>query len=198
MSEAAKSSKGLKSIEAALRAMSHNPSQLRVVLAVGLAVVWYMAVYQPLQGQLDSATQRLDTERKRLALASQVERMREEVARFEQRLPVRVSAGSPVDPNEAVQHLLDGVRRLPVRLVSVDPGQVQEFGPYKAVSVKIKAEGSYADLDRMLRWVETNPRMFRVDAIVVEPAEAVGAAARAAASKDPCYAMDLTVVGVIG
>jgi type II secretory pathway component PulM len=197
MSEAAKS-KGLKSIDTTLRALSRNPAQLRVVLAVVLAVGWYMAIYQPMQGQLESARQRLDTERKRLALASQVELMREEVARFEQRLPVRASAGSPVDPNEAVQYLLDGVRRMPVRLVSVDPGQVQEFGPYKAVSVKIKAEGAYAELDRMLRWVETNPRMFRVDAIIVEPVQDVGAAARASSSGDPRYAMDLTVVGVIG
>ncbi len=180
--------KNLSSLTVAFDRLCRNPMQLRAALAVTLVGGWYLAAYQPLIGKLEMAQQRLATERKRLALAESIEVLQSQVEQFQGHLPPRS------DPNEAVNYLLDGVRSLPVRLISLDPGQTRDFGPYKAVAVKLKAEGTYSNLDRMLRWVETNPRLLRVETITIAPL----GGPPSAADEEPKFTIDLEIAGVIG
>jgi type II secretory pathway component PulM len=180
-------------LQAALNALGRNPLQLRIALAVALALVWYLALYRPLVGRIDATQKRLDTEHKRLAAADEIERLRTEVKRFHDRLPPRP------DPNEAIEYILDGVKARPVRLVSLSPVPSKEMGPYRMVTVKLVAGGSYADLDDLLRWVETNPRLFRVDEITITPAEMKGQQRSSLdTAAEPQFDMQLVILGVLG
>jgi Tfp pilus assembly protein PilO len=183
----------LATLKTALDDLCHNTLRLRIAIAVVLAVLWYFAVYSPLTGRIEAARTLLDTERRRLALAEDIEELRAETKRFHDRLPPRP------DPNEAIQHLLQGVKALPVRLVSLDPATSKDIGPYKTVSVTLKAEGQYTDLDRMLRWIESNPRILRIESISIAPADGRGESGKVAGpAGPPQYKMDLEILGVIG
>jgi hypothetical protein len=195
------SSAGKKATKATLGAsldrLCRNPVQVRVALAAVLAAGWYTTVYRPLSDRIAAAREDLETQKRRLVLADAVEILRTETERFNEHLPPRA------DPNEAVQYLLDGVKSLPVRLVSIAPMPGKELGPFKTVTMRLRAEGTYPDLDGLLRWVETDRRLLRVDEIKIGPSESdrrgTSAAAKKAASKQaPRYEMDLVIVGVIG
>src|SRR5438067_1915299 len=101
---------------------------------------------------IDDAVRRAGRERKRLALALEVERLRAQVAAFQPRLPVKT------DPNEWVGYVLEGVRKFPLRMALLDTEGTRDVGPYKAVVLKLQVEGTFHDVDAFLRWVETNPR----------------------------------------
>jgi hypothetical protein len=185
--------KQIAALQAALGRLSQNPTQLRVVLALVLAGAWWGAVYRPLSERIASTQARLDNERQRLYLAETIEGLRAETQRFQERLPPRP------DPNEAIQYLLDGVKALPVRLVSLTPAAGREMGPYKLVVVKLSAEGTYANLDRLLRWIETDRRLFRVEEIHLGPVEQkTSSGGGAGAVGEPQYGLNLTILGVTG
>ena len=147
----------------ALRVL-HNPSQFRVLLMVVIFGVWYAGVSGPMSEGIDETTRKVDRERKRLGLARDVERLRARVDRFQDRLP------RETDSNEWLQYMLAGAREFPIRLAVINTEAVKDVGPYKAVVIKMDVEGSFEDVDAFLRWVESNRRLFRVDAIHIGPA----------------------------
>jgi hypothetical protein len=181
--------KNAAALQAALNGIWRNPMRLRIALAVVLAGVWYGGIYRPLVGQIESTRADLDTERKRIAMAEVIEGLRAQTKRFHDRLPPRA------DPNEEIQYLLDGVKALPVRLVSLNPMPPKEMEPYKTVAVRLQAEGRHPDLDRLLRWLEGNRRILRIEEITIEPADE-GKATKAGQARQ--YKMDLIIMGVIG
>ena len=160
----------------------HNPGQLRVLVTVLMVVAGYAGIYLPLNGETTEATQELAGERQRLELAREVEQLRAQHQRFRGRLPEKS------DPNEWVQYVLAGTRGLPVKLTTLDAAPPRDVGPYRAVVLKIELEGAFADLNAFLGWLETNERLFRVDAVTIEPSRHAGGA----------LVMHLTVLGVMG
>jgi hypothetical protein len=151
--------------ELAKRILS-NPTQLRVLLLSTIFGVWYVALYAPMTSQIDDHGQRAEKERKRLGLAVEIERLRHEIGRFEDRLPKNT------DPNEWVQYMMNGLRGFDLRLVNFDTNGVKEIGPYKVVVLKLQVEGGFREVDEFLRWVEGNRRLFRVDSLKLEPGRA--------------------------
>ncbi len=115
----------------------HDPLQLRVCVAGAVLLAGYFAVYTPLAGDIDETTRKLTAEQKMVDLAAAVEELRTQYARFQDRLP----AGA--DANEWVEHVLNGMRKFPVRLVSMDRSPPRDVGPYKAVVLQIEAEGAF-------------------------------------------------------
>jgi hypothetical protein len=171
-------------LQARLEALVRHPLQFRVAIAVALIVAWYLAYYQPTVAAIEATRARLEIERKRLGLAEQIEDLRGQAARFRDRIPALT------DQNAALQYLLDAVRAYPLKLTSLEPKPPKEVGPYKTLVVDITVEGAYGDLERLLRWVETNPeRLFRVDLIRLERARLQGPGV-------PRYQMQLVITGV--
>jgi Tfp pilus assembly protein PilO len=141
----------------------HHPFQLRIAVCAALLGLWYFLGYSPMKERISATTLMLERDRKRLALATEVELLRGEVAEFVDRLPPRS------DPNEFLQYVLGGVRAGPLKLISLSPDKPKEAGPYEVATVKIDLEGKYKDIDAFLRWVENDKRLLRIDALKVEP-----------------------------
>lgn len=159
-----------------------DTGRLRMLVTAIMVLVGYAGVYLPLRSRIDDAARRLAHEQKRRDLARDIEQLRAQVGAFKGRVPEKT------DTNEWVQYVLAGVRGFPVKLVALDPGETQPLGPYKAIVLRIELEGVYHDVDAFLNWVETNERLFRVDAVKLTPAR----------SGSETLNMQLTVLGVMG
>ncbi|HEV3258171.1 MAG TPA: GspMb/PilO family protein [Gemmataceae bacterium] len=161
----------------------HNPVQLRAAVT-GLALLaGYLGIYLPFSSQIAAATSRLTTAQKRLRLARDIERLRAQSTGFQHRL-----RDNP-DATEWVQYVLAGISNFPgLKQPDVHPEPPQAIGPYKALALKIALEGTFQDLTAFLRWLETNERLFRVDALTITPHPAGNGS----------LLMQLTVVGVMG
>jgi len=112
-----------------------HPTRLRVALTCAVLLTGYAGVYLPLSSEIDDTARRLAAEQKRLDLARDVERLREQCRAFKGRLPAKA------DSNEWVQYVIAGIRRFPVKLVLLDPEAPREVGPYKVVVLRVELEG---------------------------------------------------------
>lgn len=159
----------------------HDPLRLRVLVTGIMLAVGYAGIYMPLSGRIEETTRKLNREHKRLALCNEIEQLRAEVAKFQARLPENT------DSNEWMQYVLGGVRQFPAKLINLDLGDPQRVGPYSAVVFHIELEGGFQELDVFLQWLESNPRIFRVDSAKIIPAR-----------RDEGLVMQLTVLGMKG
>jgi type II secretory pathway component PulM len=141
----------------------HSAARLRAVSTGLMLLVGYAGIYLPLSARIDETARNLNNERKRQDLCCQVEGLRAQVDKFAARLPEKT------DTNEWVQYLLSGIRRFPLHMLALDSGVPQRIGPYKAVVFHVELEGAFRDLDAFLHWLETNQRLFRVDAAKIVP-----------------------------
>ena len=160
----------------------HNPLQLRALVTGSLLLAGYFGIYLPLSSGIVDTTRQLNQEQKRLELARDIEHLRTQVESYKDRLP----AGK--DPNEWVQYVLGGIRGFPLKLVTLDVDTPRDLGPYKAVVVRVELEGAFHDMDALLRWFESNERLFRVDSLNINPHR----------SGNGTLVMQLTVLGVMG
>ena len=67
------------------------------------------------------------------------------------------------------RRLVDGVRALPVKLLRLDSEAPIGVGPYEAAVLRLAVSGPVADLDKLLKWLETDDRLFRIDAFELTP-----------------------------
>lgn len=160
----------------------YNPAKLRGVVTSAVLLVGYLGVYMPLSGSIDSTGRDLRKEEKRLELACEVEHLRSQFDAFKDRLPAKR------DPNEWVQYVLDGVRKLPVKMAKLDSEAARIVGPYKVVVLRMELEGAFKDLDKYLEWLETNQRLIRIDSVKIAPHR----------SGNGVLVMQLVVLGVMG
>ena len=86
-----------------------------------------------------------------------------------------------------MQSVLSGMRKYPLQLITLDPDKTRELGPYKAVVLKVGLEGSLADINAFMKWLETNERLIRIDAVSVQQVR----------NKTGALMATLTIVGVI-
>lgn len=159
-----------------------SPGRLRTVVTGLMLLLGYAGIYLPLSTRIDETARQLNNERKRQDLCCQVEYLRAQVDKFSARLPGKT------DTNEWAQYLLGGIRRFPLHLVAMDSGAAQRAGPYECVAFRVEVEGAFRDLDSFLHWLETNPRLFRVDSAKIVPAR----------GGENWVMMQLTVLGLKG
>jgi hypothetical protein len=170
--------RGRKSLLEQLR----DPRRLRVFVAFVTLAVGYGGIYMPLHSDIQQTSRKLKAEQKRLELARDVERLRAQYRKFQQRLPGKT------DPNEWVQYVLGGIRQLPVKLVNLDLEASRDIGPYKAIAMRIELEGTFGNLNGFLRWLEGNERLFRIDLVKLEPSRRLAGG----------LLLQLTVLGMMG
>ena len=85
------------------------------------------------------------------------------------------------------QYMLGCIRQFPLTLESFKPEEPRAIGPYKAVVMQIDLSGSFGELDNFLHWLESNKRLFRVDAVSLAPGKTTGG-----------LIMRITLLGVMG
>jgi hypothetical protein len=150
-------------LKAALLERLHNPVQLRICVISAVLLVGYGAIYMPLSAQIAEKSRILQRDKKLLDLAGRMERLQKQYRVFEGRLPQQT------DSKEWVHYVLEGIRRFPLRLSKLDCCAPKQIGPYKVVVLRIELEGSFFDMDKFLRWLESNHRLFRGDDVYIGP-----------------------------
>ena len=158
-----------------------NPTRLRGLVTGLMLLVGYAGVFTPLNGGIEATTRQLKQERSRLELGDEVERLRMQFAKFKDRLP------KERDPNEWHIYIMDGIRNFPLKLINLEIKAPRDVGPYKAVEMHINLEGTFGNFDSFLEWLETNPRLIRIDSVKIEPLRSGGV-----------LNMQLVVLGVMG
>ncbi len=136
-----------------------DPMQLRIFVIATVLLVAYAGTYAPLSGKIADATAEINREQGLCQLANDVEHLRIQYQSFADRLPKQG------DSNEWVEYLLGGIRRFPLRKTKLDCDPVRDVGPYKAVVLRVELEGSFFAMDALLRWLDSNPRLLRVDSL---------------------------------
>ena len=137
--------------------------QLRVFIAATVLLVGYVGVYMPLDSSITETTRKLDEEEKRLGVAKTIEYLRDQQKQYRDRVPVER------DPNEWVAYVLGKIRTLPLKLVALEAKTPQDIGPYKAVVINCELEGGFFDIDSLVRWIEFNDRLLRIDSLRISP-----------------------------
>lgn len=177
----------------AVRALLADPLKLRMALSVAILLGWYFAAYAPLTTRIEAAKSLLDAERARQALRLEVEDLRGDLAEIEPRIP------PSTDRNAWIRFLMEGIRAQPVRLNSLEPGPLTDVGPYKAATVTITVEGAYNDQARLLEWIETAPRLHRINSIAMGLSEKVGGKPKPGeALREPDLQMRIVLMGILG
>jgi hypothetical protein len=161
------------SLRARLTNLAYKPMQFRVILTAAILGGWYAGLAMPMTAEIDQTTGRVAREQKRLELAKQIERLRGEVARFKDRIP------ASSEPNEWIQYMLAGFRRFQVRVVTLNTDGFRDIGPYRAVVIRTDVTGPYQELEEFLRWLESNPRLLRVDSLKLARESGVAGAGNA-------------------
>jgi hypothetical protein len=159
-----------------------DPLQLRVFVAVVGVCVGYLGIYAPLDGRIKAVRRQLAEEKQREVLVEQIEHLRAEVDKVDGRLP------KDADSNQWIQYVLDGVRTIPLKLLKLDSDAPVRVGPYDAVVLTMQLEGEFQHIDQFLWWLESNERLFRVDAANITPAK----------EGDDRLVMQLTLMGMNG
>jgi Tfp pilus assembly protein PilO len=158
-----------------------DPLQLRFILAAAIAVPWYFLVYPAINGATEEIEKARVGSETHLALAREIVSLRAEVDKFRPRLPAHT------DPNEWVEYLLSGVRLYELRLVKLEPREMKKQGPFDVMVLTIDIQGRYSDLEALLVWVESNPRLFRIDMIDIAPT-----------LDGRTMSMKMTILGIMG
>ena len=156
-------SKPRKSLSAKTKEFFQHPTKLRIFVAVTTISSWYFLLAAPIATEIDESVKKLEVERKRLALATEIEALRVDLNRFKGRLP------KGTDSNEWVQYILEGLHGSPLKLTMLDPEPTKEIGPYKVAVMRLSVQGSFREIDEFLRWVDSNERLFRIDEFRLTP-----------------------------
>jgi hypothetical protein len=174
------------SLKAQLLERLHDPFQMRIMVTALIVGLGYGAVYWPLSNDVAETQGRLAIAQKRLQLTKEIVALRTEFKRCQPRL------SSKPETDEWIQHLLGGLRTMPVNLINMDFRPAREVGPYKAIVLRIQIEGTFQDLHNVLSWLETNERLYRVDNISLLPPQ------KGQGSNANYLLMELTLLGLMG
>jgi Tfp pilus assembly protein PilO len=140
----------------------HDPTKLRLLVAAAMLGIGYAVAYLPIQTNIAVATEKLNDARRRLTLAEDVESLRKQFRTIQPRIP----SG---DANQWMQYLLATLRQSPLKMSTFSPGRPQPLGDYQVLSLRVTVSGSFREADQFLCWLESNPRLFRVDSITLAP-----------------------------
>ena len=140
-----------------------NPIELRLSLCVAIITAWFFLFFSPLSQQIADTTSRIDSERKRIAIAREIEQLRKAEA------PVRSLIPIGADVNEMMRHVIGQLRSSPLKLTDLRPEKTKDLGAFQTIGLHLQLEGRFSELDAFLRWVETDKRLSRIDSIKLAP-----------------------------
>jgi Tfp pilus assembly protein PilO len=140
-----------------------QPLKLRVLLCLVIIALWYSLFFSPLSQDTTAATARISRERARVATARQIDQLKKSIVPYQG----RVLVGS--DINELMRYVIAQMRTSPLKLLDLKPEKPKDHGPIEGLGLKLTLEGRYTEIDEFLKWVETDERLLRIDAIRLDP-----------------------------
>ncbi|MFA5293671.1 MAG: hypothetical protein WC496_11660 [Phycisphaerae bacterium] len=139
-----------------------SPVKMRLATMGGLLVLTIVLVYMPLSKEIKKSKKLLSSEKERNSCIMEHEKLQKQVEIFHSII------GEKSDTNEWVQYLLDGMRKFPVKLKGMESKQQRKVGPYRAAALSMEIEGTFAELKKYVEWVESSPRLVRIDTLQIE------------------------------
>lgn len=127
-----------------------------VVLAVGLA-----GVTMPLGGSLDAKRVELRESKERSAVAARI------AGHLEAWAAVASRVHATADAVDWGDYVLEHLRAAGLRALSQEPPEVIELGEFKAITLRMRAGGEYAEIVDFLDRLERGARLMRVDRLAV-------------------------------
>jgi Tfp pilus assembly protein PilO len=179
-------------LKAQLLERLHDPLQLRILLIGVVLLAGYAGVYTPLTAQIAETTTKLNREQKLADLAASLEQLKARCGTFAKRIPQQADCKEWI----WIQYMREGIRRFPLKLTKLDYLAPRQVGPYKAAVMAIVLEGSYFDLDQFLRWLETSPRLLRVDDLSISLSGGSEKGSTGGAGNKDDMIMQLTLLGL--
>ena len=141
----------------------HEPLKLRLCLSICVMVIWYFSFFSPAFEQIAATGAKIIQERKRLAVGEEIQQLRTSLGPHKGLIP----AGTEV--HELMRQVMEEMRSSPLKLVDLKPQKSQELGPYETLGIRLTLQGAYADIEELMKWVETDKRLLRIDSIKIEP-----------------------------
>jgi Tfp pilus assembly protein PilO len=170
----------------------HNPTELRICLMLVVLGIGYAVIYLPFNVTIAATTRKLHDAQKKLALADEVDVLQRQYRTIKPRIPTNP------DVSEWLQYVLGGLRQFPVKLDGFSPDTPKALGMYQILTIKVKVIGGYDDLDRLICWLESNPRLFRVDSVRMTAASKADGKGSAAKAEPGEITADIVIVGLMG
>ncbi len=140
-----------------------DPNRFRMATMGIMLLAGYCLVYMPLSDRIQETTQKLDDAKKSLALIHGIEGLQKQYRLVEGRLVMQT------DPKEWLSYMLEGIRRFPLKLTNINCGGIRNVGPCRVMILHLDIECDFFTIDRFLRWLEADKRLFRVDLIRFAP-----------------------------
>jgi Tfp pilus assembly protein PilO len=140
-----------------------HPLKLRVLLSLVILAGWYFLFFSPLSDQMAMTQARIENEQKRIGIARQTDAVRKSLVPYKNRVPAKS------DLNELIQYVMNRIRSSPLKLIDLKPDKAKALGPFDAISLRLTLEGTYAELDELLTWIQSEQRLLRVDSLSLTP-----------------------------
>ena len=141
-----------------------HPMKLRLVLCPIILGTWYFLFFSPLSDEMVATQARIEKERKRIAIARQVDEIRKSLNAYKDRVPPNSEL------NELMQYVIGRIRKSPLKLVDLKPEKPKTLGPYDAIILRLTLEGNYRELHELLNWAQSEQRLLRVESLSLTPA----------------------------
>jgi Tfp pilus assembly protein PilO len=142
-----------------------HPLKLRFIICLAAIAGWYFFFFMPLAEETGTTTARIVRERKRIATAREIEKLKEDLAPYQGLIPVGANL------SDLMRQVIDHLRSSPLKLIDLKPGTAKDLGPYETIGLQLALDGEFADLDAFLGWIEKDARHLRVDSIKVDPGQ---------------------------
>lgn len=136
-----------------------DPFHMRIFVAGVILVAGYGLTSWMLGGEVLAVQRQLSMEKIHLEYASEIDHLKTQIELFEKRLPKKS------DPNEWAQYILSKISELPLELSNFKPAEPKRLGPYQLLKIRIEVRGRFKDMAKLVRWLETNDRLFRIDSM---------------------------------
>jgi hypothetical protein len=149
------------SLETFVLEQLQDPLRIRFVFCAVILIGWYFGHHSRATASIQQFQGRTEAEQKRIATARQIDQLRGVLAPFQGRIPEREG------PIEMIHYIMSHVRRTPVKLIDISPSRTTTIGTLRVIELQLVLEGTYADLDGLLRWVENERRLLRVDSLKI-------------------------------
>jgi len=134
-----------------------DPFKLRMTTLGIVVAIGFMAIYRPMDAQVQVLRRDLKTAQQRQASIQQVENLRKRRLDLLENLPEHGTL------NFWQEYFLAGIRDSGVDLRALESmPKKTKMGDLQVVYLDIEAEGSYDDLFKLLAWIEDNEWFTRV------------------------------------
>jgi Tfp pilus assembly protein PilO len=139
-----------------------DPIKLRLMTAGGLLLLSVVLIYMPLSKKIDENKRLLAAEKERNSYIVDYEKLQKQAESFQSLI------GDKCDTNEWANYLLGGLGKYQVKLRGMESKQPRKVGPYGAAAFSLDIEGEYSELKNYIEWVESSPRLIRIDTMQFE------------------------------